>query len=96
MLFTNSSRLAVDNFIISYSKIPVRGNDIEKMSELFKNKLNDFMNVLAYCVEARGIGINKIDTVKYLRTSDRTEAALTSTAALNTFGGRGVRTYDGN
>ena len=36
------------------------------------------------------------DGVNYLRISDRTEAALTSTAALNTFGGRGVRTYDGN
>jgi len=36
------------------------------------------------------------DGANYLRTSDRTEAALTSTAALNTFGGRGVRTYDGN
>ena len=36
------------------------------------------------------------DSANYLRTSDRTEAALTSTAALNTFGGRGVRTYDGN
>jgi formylglycine-generating enzyme required for sulfatase activity len=36
------------------------------------------------------------DGANYLRTSDRIEAALTSTAALNTFGGRGVRTYDGN
>jgi len=36
------------------------------------------------------------DASTYLRTSDRTEAALTSTAALNTFGGRGVRTYDGS
>jgi len=36
------------------------------------------------------------DSANYLRISDRTEAALTSTAALNTFGGRGVRTYDGN
>jgi len=36
------------------------------------------------------------DSADFLRTSDRTEAALTSTAALNTFGGRGVRTYDGN
>ena len=35
------------------------------------------------------------DSANYLRTSDRTEAALTSTAALNTYGGRGVRTYDG-
>lgn len=36
------------------------------------------------------------DSADYLRISDRKEAALTSTAALNTFGGRGVRTYDGN
>ena len=36
------------------------------------------------------------DSANYLRISDRAEAALTSTAALNTFGGRGVRTYDGN
>jgi formylglycine-generating enzyme required for sulfatase activity len=36
------------------------------------------------------------DNANFLRTSDRTEAALTSTGALNTFGGRGVRTYDGN
>ncbi|MBF0511360.1 MAG: SUMF1/EgtB/PvdO family nonheme iron enzyme [Candidatus Omnitrophica bacterium] len=36
------------------------------------------------------------DSANYLRTSDRIEAALTSTDALNTFGGRGVRTYDGN
>jgi hypothetical protein len=36
------------------------------------------------------------DNANYLRTSDRIEAALTSTAALNTFGGRGVRTYDGS
>ena len=36
------------------------------------------------------------DSANYLRISDRSEAALTSTAALNTFGGRGVRTYDGN
>ena len=36
------------------------------------------------------------DSANYLRTSDRIEAALTSTAALSTFGGRGVRTYDGN
>jgi len=35
------------------------------------------------------------DSADYLRISDRTEAALASTAALNTFGGRGVRTYDG-
>jgi len=35
------------------------------------------------------------DGAGLLRVSDRTEAALTSTAALNTFGGRGVRTYDG-
>lgn len=31
-----------------------------------------------------------------LRTSDRSQAAATSTAAQNNFGGRGVRTYDGN
>ena len=36
------------------------------------------------------------DSANYLRISDRTEAALTSTAALNSFGGRGVRTYDGS
>ena len=36
------------------------------------------------------------DSANYLRISDRTEAALTSTAALSTFGGRGVRTYDGS
>ena len=36
------------------------------------------------------------DSANYLRTSDRIEAALISTAALSTFGGRGVRTYDGN
>jgi len=36
------------------------------------------------------------DSANYLRTSDRQEAALASAAALNTFGGRGVRTYDGN
>jgi hypothetical protein len=36
------------------------------------------------------------DTANYLRISDRLEAALSSTAALNTFGGRGVRTYDGS
>ncbi len=36
------------------------------------------------------------DGADYLRTSDRTEAALSSTAALDTFGGRGVRTYDGS
>jgi formylglycine-generating enzyme required for sulfatase activity len=36
------------------------------------------------------------DSANYARISDRTEAALTSTAALNSFGGRGVRTYDGN
>ncbi len=35
------------------------------------------------------------DSANYLRTSDRAEAALTATTALNTFGGRGVRTYDG-
>jgi hypothetical protein len=36
------------------------------------------------------------DSANYLRISDRIEAALTSSAALNTFGGRGVRTYDGS
>jgi hypothetical protein len=36
------------------------------------------------------------DSANYLRISDRTEAALSSTAALNSFGGRGVRTYDGS
>ena len=36
------------------------------------------------------------DSAIFLRISDRTEAALTlSTAALNAFGGRRVRTYDG-
>lgn len=36
------------------------------------------------------------DATTYLRISDRSEAARTDTAALNTYGGRGVRTYDGN
>ena len=36
------------------------------------------------------------DNNNLLRTSDRSEAALTSTAATASFGGRGVRTYDGN
>ena len=36
------------------------------------------------------------DNANYLRTSDRTEAARTDTSALSTYGGRGVRTYDGN
>ncbi len=36
------------------------------------------------------------DAASYLRISDRTEAALSSGAALSTFGGRGARTYDGN
>ncbi len=36
------------------------------------------------------------DTAARLQTSDRFEAALTSTAAANNFGGRGARTYDGN
>lgn len=36
------------------------------------------------------------DSSSLLRTSDRSEAALTSTSATNSFGGRGVRTYDGN
>ncbi|MDE2221894.1 MAG: SUMF1/EgtB/PvdO family nonheme iron enzyme [Candidatus Omnitrophica bacterium] len=35
------------------------------------------------------------DGVNDLRISDRSEAARTDTAALNTYGGRGVRTYDG-
>ncbi|MDE2010087.1 MAG: hypothetical protein KGJ09_08430 [Candidatus Omnitrophica bacterium] len=36
------------------------------------------------------------DGANYLRTSDRAEAARTDTAALNNYGGRGVRTYDGS
>jgi len=36
------------------------------------------------------------DTSSLLRVSDRAEAALTSTAATGSFGGRGVRSYDGN
>jgi len=35
------------------------------------------------------------DQANYLRTSDRTQAALTDATAQSTFGGRGVRTYDG-
>ncbi len=35
-------------------------------------------------------------TNSLLRTSDRSEAALSSTSAASNFGGRGVRTYDGN
>lgn len=35
------------------------------------------------------------DPAGLLRISDRTEAALETTQALNTYGGRGVRTYDG-
>ena len=35
------------------------------------------------------------DSADLLRISDRSEAALASPAALSTFGGRGVRTYDG-
>jgi hypothetical protein len=37
-----------------------------------------------------------VDSTNYLRTSDRMEAARTDAAALNTYGGRGVRTYDGS
>ena len=37
-----------------------------------------------------------IDAAKYLMTSDRTEAARTDATAQNTYGGRGVRTYDGS
>jgi formylglycine-generating enzyme required for sulfatase activity len=36
------------------------------------------------------------DAADRLRISDRFEAAVTSTQALNTYGGRGARTYDGN
>lgn len=36
------------------------------------------------------------DSADYLRTSDRTEAALTTTISTGAMGGRGVRTYDGN
>jgi formylglycine-generating enzyme required for sulfatase activity len=36
------------------------------------------------------------DAADLLKISDRSEAALTSTQALNTYGGRGARTYDGN
>ncbi|MBF0504731.1 MAG: hypothetical protein HQL14_06470 [Candidatus Omnitrophica bacterium] len=36
------------------------------------------------------------DSSNYLRTSDRLEAALTKTDAQSIYGGRGVRTYDGN
>jgi len=36
------------------------------------------------------------DSASYLRSSDRSEAARTDTAALSTYGGRGGRTYDGN
>jgi len=35
------------------------------------------------------------DTANYLRTSDRSEAAKTDATAQSTYGGRGVRTYDG-
>jgi formylglycine-generating enzyme required for sulfatase activity len=35
------------------------------------------------------------DTADRLRTSDRLEAALETNQALNTYGGRGARTYDG-
>ncbi len=36
-----------------------------------------------------------VDIADRLRISDRFEAALETTQALNTYGGRGVRTYDG-
>jgi len=36
------------------------------------------------------------DAATYLRISDRTEAARTDQTAQNTYGGRGVRTYDGS
>ncbi len=36
------------------------------------------------------------DNANLLSIADRSEAARTDTAALNTYGGRGVRTYDGN
>jgi formylglycine-generating enzyme required for sulfatase activity len=36
------------------------------------------------------------DASDRLRISDRNEGALTATQALNTYGGRGARTYDGN
>ena len=36
------------------------------------------------------------DSSSLLSVSDRTEAALTSTSATSSFGGRGARTYDGN
>ncbi len=36
------------------------------------------------------------DSSVLLRTSDRSEAALTLTTATSSFGGRGVRNYDGN
>jgi hypothetical protein len=37
-----------------------------------------------------------VDSANYLRTSDRIEAARTDTTAQNSYGGRGVRTYDGS
>ena len=49
--------------------------------------------------EASGSGFRGgswMDSGDYLKTSDRSEAALTSTVATDSFGGRGVRTYDGN
>ena len=36
------------------------------------------------------------DNANNLRTSDRSQAAKTDTSALSNYGGRGVRTYDGN
>ncbi len=36
------------------------------------------------------------DSADYLRISDRSEGALTVVDAVNTYGGRGARTYDGN
>jgi hypothetical protein len=36
------------------------------------------------------------DSANYLRTSDRAEAARTDAGAQSTYGGRGVRTYDGS
>ncbi len=56
-------------------------------------------------VPARGVtaatgsglrGGSWMDTSDRLRISDRFEAALDTTQALNTYGGRGARTYDGN
>lgn len=47
---------------------------------------------------AQGAGLRGgswADSAERLRTSDRFEAALETTQALNTYGGRGARTYDG-